>query len=228
MAKPRGKGPRNWFAIWVSAAVVVALVVVVIVVVAMNGSSGGSGAVPEGSAIDSETGAIVIGDGPDTVTTWVDFYCPHCQEFEATYGPTLTDLVDEGSITLEVHPVALSSLNTASGTDFSARSAGAMYCVAIDNPDASLAFLTSVFQTEPSGEGLTDDELVAHAEAAGALGAADCIRDETYADYALDQAANLPENPSTGSAGTPTLLVNDEYVAVTGDVQADVLNRLMG
>lgn len=223
MAAAAGK---NWFAIWVSVAVAVVVVVVVVVVVALNTAASGSGAAPEGANIDSETGAITVSEGGTDVDVWFDFYCPHCQEFEAAYGPTITDLVEQGDIGLSMVPVALQGLNSASGTAFSERSANAAYCVAVDNPDAVYPFITDVFALFPSGEGLTDEQLTTMAEDAGASGAASCIADGTYNKFVLANAQNLPPNPETGSAGTPTLIVDGEYVPVTNNPQADLVDRV--
>lgn len=225
----------NWFAIGVTAAVVVVIVVIAAIVMWGGGAGPGSEAAPESTAsdsgaaqIDAETGAISVGDGPDEVTVWFDFFCPHCQDFEDLYGPTLAGLVGTGDITLHLQPVALPGLNAASGTDFSARSASALYCVAEGAPDAALPFMTAVFAVHPAGAGLTDDELVALAEEAGATGTTDCIRDASYAAYALSQAGEIPANPATGSAGTPTVLVGGEHITLTGDVAADITDRLAG
>ncbi|MDL5352298.1 DsbA family protein [Microbacterium sp. zg-YB36] len=215
----------NWFAVWVSAAVVVVLVGVGALVWWMNSAASPEASAPTGSSIEAETGAIVVGDGADEVELWMDFYCPHCQDFEDAYGPTISELVDSNAITLRVQPVALASLNAASGTEFSARSANAMYCVAETSGQAAYEFMTAVFATHPTGQGLTDDELAQFAADAGAPDAAECIADETYADFVLSQAQELPESPE-GSAGTPTLLVNGEYVTITGDVTADLTSRL--
>lgn len=217
---------KNWFAIWVTVAVAVVVVVVVIVVVALNSSASGSGAAPEGPNIDSETGAITISEEGTPTDVWFDFYCPHCQEFEAGFGPTITELMDDGDIALSMVPVALQGLNSASGTQFSERSANAAYCVAVDNPDAVYPFITDVFALFPSGEGLTDEQLTTMAADAGASGAASCIADGTYNKFVLSNAQNLPPNPETGSAGTPTLVVDGEYVDVTGLAPADLATRV--
>lgn len=215
----------NWFAVWVSVAVVVVLVGVGALVWWMNSSATGEGATPTGSAIEAETGAIVVGEGADEVDLWMDFYCPHCQDFEDQYGPTMSELVDAGAITLRVHPVALASLNAASGTEFSARAASAMYCVADEGGQAAYDFMAAVAATHPTGQGLSNDELAQFAADAGAPGAAECIEDETYTDFVKSQAQELPESPE-GSAGTPTLIVNGEYVQITGDITADLTSRL--
>ncbi|MCR2816810.1 DsbA family protein [Microbacterium jiangjiandongii] len=216
----------NWFAIWVSVAVVVVLVGVGALVWWMNSSATSPAAAPESAAVESETGAIIVGDGPDEVEVWADFYCPHCQDFEDLYGPAISELVDSGEITLRLQPVALASLNAASGTQFSARSASAMYCVAEEaGGQAAYDFMTSVFALHPTGKGLTNEKLTQLAEDAGAPDAGDCIADQTHAKFALSQAENLPANEQ-GQAGTPSMLVNGEYVTITGDVAADLTDRL--
>lgn len=218
----------NWFAIWISIGVVIALVAVGVLVVWLNQQQGADSAAPDGSIVEEQTGAIMIGDGPDEVEIWFDFYCPHCQDFEEVYGPRVQELVDDDAITLRLMPVALSGLNAASGTEFSERSGSALYCVADAAPDSVLPFFTELFALKPSGAGLTDEELTALAEDVGAADAADCIADGTYRQFTVDQAQELPTDPQSGGAGTPTLVVNGEYVQITGDVDADIVSRLNG
>lgn len=222
------KSNTNWFAVWISIAVVVVLVVLGGVIVFLNNQATAQGAAPESEIVNAETGAITIGDGPDDVAIWFDFYCPHCQDFEDVYGPGIQTLVEDGEISLQLHPVALSGLNAASGTDFSERSASALYCVASTAPDATLSFFQELFAQQPAGPGLTDEELSSLATDAGAPGAGECIADGAFRQFAVDQAEELPQNPESGGAGTPTLVVNGEYVPITGSVDTDILDRLNG
>lgn len=216
----------NWFAIWISVAVVVVLIALAGVIVFLNHRSSSDGATPDGDIVDVETGAIAIGDGPTEVAVWFDFSCPHCQDFEDVYGPEIQDMVDAGDISLYLQPVALAGLNAASGTEFSERSGGALYCVAGTGADAALSFFQQLFALKPTGPGLTDEELSSLAADAGAPDAAACIAEGTYRGFVVDQAAEIPENPERGGAGTPTLTVDGEYVTITGDVDADIRSRL--
>ena len=103
---------------------------------------------PQASNIDAETGAIAVGDGPDQLATYIDFMCPVCGQFEELYGETIEGLVDDGSITLNIHPISI--LDRASqGTEFSTRSANAMYCVAVADAEASLPFLQAMYANQP-------------------------------------------------------------------------------
>ena len=222
------KRNTNWFAVWISMAVVVVLVVLGGLIVFLNAQATAPGATPDSEIVDPESGAITIGDGADDVAIWFDFYCPHCQDFEELYGPDIQTMVDDGDITLQLHPVALSGLNAASGTEFSERSGSALYCVASTAPDATLPFFQQLFAEKPAGAGLTDEELSSLAANAGAADAAECIADGTYRDFVVDQAGSLPEDPASGGAGTPTLVVNGEYVPITGNVDTDIRDNLNG
>ncbi|MFS0868214.1 DsbA family protein [Microbacterium sp. 179-B 1A2 NHS] len=219
-------GKTNWFAIWISVAVVAVLALVIGIVVVMNNAATAPAARPDSAGIDESTGAVVVGTGANEIDVWVDFYCPHCQDFEDVYGPTLEEQLGDESVTLNIHPVALNSLNAASGTDFSKRSANALFCVAADEPVAAFPFYTSVFAEKPSGAGLTDEQLVEHAEAAGSMGAAECIADRTWDDLVAEQTETIPADPETGGAGTPTVFVNGERITLTGDAEADIVARL--
>jgi protein-disulfide isomerase len=222
----QGARKVNWFAIWVTACVVVALALVTILVVVLNNAASAPGPRPDSAGIDPDTGAVVVGEGSNQLDIWFDFYCPHCQEFEAGYGSTVDDMLEQGDITLNLYPVALNGLNAASGTDFSKRSANAMYCVAESTPDAAYPFMQALFATKPSGPGQTDDELIALAEEAGADDAAACISDGEYISFVEEQTEALPTNPETGGAGTPTIILNGEYITLTGDPEADLVARL--
>jgi len=217
-------GKTNTFAVWVSVVAVVVIVAIGGLVWWMNASATAPGEAPQASNINAETGAIAFGDGPDTVETYVDFMCPYCGQFEAAEGADIQGLVDDGSITLNVHPVAI--LDRASqGTEFSSRSASAMYAVAAADPDNALAFLTAMFENQPQegSTGLTDEEIVDIAKNAGVNVTSqleDDILSNRYKKFASEQT--LPE----GATGTPTLVVNGEIVPVTYDFQADIASRI--
>jgi len=219
-------GKTNWFAVWVSVVVVAVVAALIILVVWMNNAASAPAVRPDSAGINQTTGAVVVGTGENQIDLFFDFYCPHCQDFEDAYGPTLDEQLEDGTITLNLHPVALTGLNAASGTEFSKRSANALYCVAEDEPTAAYPFMQAVFATHPSGAGLTDEQLVSFADRAGASGVADCIADRTWDDLVAEQTRNIPANPATGGAGTPTVVINDEWIALTNNPQADIVDRL--
>ena len=49
---------------------------------------------------------MVFGDGPTRLDVWLDFQCPNCKTFEATYGEAIGKAIAKGSVTLVVHPLS--------------------------------------------------------------------------------------------------------------------------
>ncbi|BDV29739.1 DsbA family protein [Microbacterium terricola] len=217
----------NWFAIWISIAVVVVLVGVAALVVVMNNQATAPGEVPDSAGINQETGAIAVGSGSNELDTYIDFMCPICGQFEDLYGETIEGLVDDGSITLNIHPISI--LDRASmGTAFSTRAANAAYCVAEAKPESALAFTQLMFENQPeeSTEGLTDEQILDIASQAGVTGIDDCVNDQTYADFVAEMTEKTPVKPGASGIGTPTVLLNGEFVTLTGDPQADLVDAL--
>lgn len=212
------EGPRkvNWFAIWVSVGVVVALVVVAILVVTLNNQSSDPqpGQTPTAANIDAETGAILVGDGEGRLDTYIDFMCPVCNQFEQVYGEEIAGLVDDGTITLGVHPISILD-NRSQGTEFSTRAANAMYCVAATDADAVLPFMNAMFANQPAEgtSGLTDDEILQIAEGVGVTGIDSCVNDGEYADYVTAITRKTPVQPGAQGIGTPTIAVNGEVIS---------------
>ena len=219
----------NWFAIWISVGVVVVLLIIAGVVVWGNSQATAPGEPPQASNIDAETGAIAVGDGPDELATYIDFMCPVCGQFEKTYGKTIEGLVDDGSITLNIHPISI--LDRASqGTEYSTRSANAMYCVAVADAEASLPFLQAMYENQPEegSTGLTDDQILAIASGVGVTGIDDCVNNGSYSKYVTAMTEETPVQPGAAGIGTPTVLLNGEFVELTGDPQKDLVDALQG
>jgi protein-disulfide isomerase len=204
----------NWFAIWISVGVVVVLVAVGGLVVWMNSAASGPGTMPEASNVNQETGAISFGTGEKTMDTYVDFMCPICNQFEQAYGESIQGLVEDGTITLNVHPISILD-RSSQGTKFSTRAASAMYCVAANDPDAALGFMQAMYAGQPSegSTGLTDDEISAIAAQAGATNSASCIADGTYTKYVTSMTPKTPIAPGSTSIGTPTIAINGEVIS---------------
>lgn len=233
MAETRG---RAGFAVFVTAAAVLVVAVVIGIVIAVNAGSaktatpdGGDGAKPSGSIIDTKTGAITFGEASakNEIATYIDFMCPVCNQFEKNYGTLLKDQVASKNSRVEVHPVAILD-RLSNGTEYSTRSASAMYCVAEYNPEQAWPFLTAMYANQPKeqSDGLTDAKIVdiAHGVGATASGLDSCITSTRYKQYVQSMTEGLPADPSTGQAGTPTVLVNGTYIQykdlATGDPSA--------
>ena len=209
----------NWFAIWVTLGVVVALVVVTVIVVTVNIASTPKPLptevnTPSASSIDAETGAILVGEGEDQLGTYIDFMCPVCNQFEQIYGPEISTMVDEGSITLAIHPISILD-SKSQGTQFSTRAANAAYCVAVKDADASLPFLQAMFENQPAegSKGLSNSEIIDIAAGVGVTGIDACVNDGTYAGYITAMTAETPVQPGAQGISTPTVTVNGEVIA---------------
>ncbi|GAA4358736.1 DsbA family protein [Microbacterium rhizosphaerae] len=214
----------NWFAIWVSIAVVAVLAVVTVLVVVMNTQASSPGDKPQSSHITS-SGAIVFGDSKtNTVTTYIDFLCPICNEFEQSEGATIKTAVDAGKTTLEVVPVAI--LDTRSNpAGYSSRAGSAMYSVVIHDYANAYAFMQAMYANQPQegSAGLTDQQIIDVAKNAGvnmtpALESE--ITSNKYQKYV--QAQQLPQ----GATGTPTLVVNGTQIPVTMNPATDITPHL--
>ena len=136
-----------------------------------------------------------------------DAMCPHCAQFEVTYGQTLHELVDRGDITLTAYPVAFVA------QDASQRSANAFMAVASLHPQSVKGFqeLLMVGNLGSQGAGLDADELIEAAAAAGASSPEleTAIREESYADWVdIVHSGLMGQNfPGTDVAVTSTPFV---------------------
>jgi protein-disulfide isomerase len=151
------------------------------------------------SAVD---GAIAIGDGAMQVDVWVDFFCPYCRMFDEANGDTLAALIEDGSVTLRVHPIAFLD-RLSMGTRYSTRAANAFLCVAETSPDDAYAFYRHLYaiQPEEGTEGLSDEELASAAPTA----AADCISGEWFGDWVGEWTQHALDD---GVNSTPTVVVD--------------------
>ncbi|MFC9336367.1 DsbA family protein [Arthrobacter sp. NPDC057009] len=150
-------------------------------------------------------GAEAEAGKPVKVVLYIDFICPVCKNFEATYNETLTKLRDEGKVTVEYR--ALGFLDSRSTTNYSSRAANAAACVVNESPEKYSAFVDALFDKQPAegGAGLSDDELKKLATEVGAKSIDSCVENKTYrpwVKYTTQEAAAI------GVTGTPTVIVD--------------------
>lgn len=222
----------NWFAIWVTAGVAVALVLVAVLVVTLNNAATPKPLptetnAPSASNIEADTGAIVVGDGENRLDTYIDFMCPVCNQFEQVYGAEIQSMVDDGSITLGIHPISILDAKS-SGTQYSTRAASAAYCVAVADPDASLPFLQAMFENQPAegSSGLTNAEILDIATGVGVTGIDSCVNDATYSGFVTAMTPQTPIQPGSQGIGTPTVAVNGQVIANSSLPPAGSLSTL--
>lgn len=153
------------------------------------------------------------------ITLWVDYLCPICGQFEKSNAAAISDLLVRGAATIEIHPIAILT-NRSQGTQYSLRAANAAACVANDYPDSFYDFHNSLFENQPAEDtpGLTDEELISLATAAGAGPKVEqCISDLQFEDWVKasteraisgNLAINNQDKKFESVTGTPTVLLN--------------------
>ncbi len=164
-------------------------------------------------------------DGLAHIVTYVDWACPACKSFEATYSAQIQQLVASGSATLEVHPVSILDRNYQTSR-YASRAANAAACIANYDPTKFLDAQTVFYDKQPTEgtSGLTDPEIKALAAEAGISDPAvnSCIDSEKFKSWVSNTTqvttgtASLV-NPSAGGFSTPTVVVNGKRWDGTGD-----------
>ena len=161
------------------------------------------------------------------VTFYEDFLCPACGNFERTFGPTVSNLIDIGAIAADYNMVSI--LDSARNQNYSSRAGAAALCVADENLDAFRRFHTALFSTDiqPSETGKTfpdNARLIELAREAGVAGKVpDCINSGKYLPKVTGEAANAHIN------ATPTIKINgDDYDPSTPDALVNKIKEIVG
>ena len=169
-------------------------------------------------ALSAEARPVASSPDPSGSTVdiriYADYLCKLCGEFQRTNLQQLQPLVEDGAVTIEMHPVAIYTSHSA-GTRYSLRSANAAACVANYSPNSFWKFNESLFANQPAegGPGLSDQQLKQRAKTAGATPASDvgsCIdegRFKTWVGTASDRALSGPIPNSDVEKMTNALLV---------------------
>nr|WP_128645242.1 thioredoxin domain-containing protein [Rhodococcus sp. BS-15] len=165
----------------VVAVVLIALVAAIALFIVNKDSTSGDASAAAGSGASTgaqltpssltDDGAIRFGnpDATTVISVVEDFQCPACKNFESISGSTLQQLAAAGNVAVDYRPISILD-RFSNGTMYSTRAASAAVCVAENDRDNWMNWHTAMFEQQPSegGTGLTDDELVAIAAAAGA------------------------------------------------------------
>jgi protein-disulfide isomerase len=196
----------------VTVVVLVLALVVVFVVQSHRTSAVAGSAVPPGTTDGGYAVAVGATDAPVTVDVYEDFQCPVCRRFESSTGSTLDQLVADGTVQVRYHGMAF--LDTSANDHYSTRALDAAAVVlAHAGADAYGTFHDLLFANQPAegGRGLSDDQLIAYADQAGATGdaVAQGIREQTYADWTAQATEQASKD---GVTATPTVLVDGDRV----------------
>jgi protein-disulfide isomerase len=174
---------------------------------------------------------IVSAENPSGVAeinVFVDYSCPHCGDFEEVYGEQFRAWVEEGTVTVEYHPLSFLDPQTA-GQRYSTRAANVAACVADIDPDSFFGVNEALLLNQPARSGTvsySDADLVAIAESAGVSNISDvesCISDERFVGWVEEATVRaMGTGPVTVRnseipvvQGTPTVLVNGKSYAGT-------------
>ncbi|SNR40551.1 DsbA family protein [Blastococcus mobilis] len=214
-AAARAQAPRHSRTfIGGTVAVLAALVALIILGVRQDQwTADASAAAPANTTADGAAVRIGDPDAPVTLTVYEDFLCPACRSFEDVLGPTLAELVADGTAAAEYRPIAI--LDHASPDAYPTRALNAAAVVTdTAGPEAFLAFHDLLFAHQPAegGAGLSDAQLIALAERAGATGpqVEAGIRERAFQDWTRRVTDNAGRD---GVTSTPTILINGEPLA---------------
>ncbi|ROP74191.1 thioredoxin domain-containing protein [Curtobacterium sp. PhB115] len=153
-------------------------------------------------------------DGAVAVTEYVDWACPVCKQFEATYADQILDKVKSGEATLAIQPVSILDRSYQSSR-YASRAANAAMCVANYAPDKFLDVQTQFFDNQPTEgtSGLTNAEIAKLVKAGGATGSnvSECLSSEQFKGW-VTKSTNLVTADEalqgTQGFGTPTVVVD--------------------
>lgn len=203
---------RNLFIqLGLTAIVVIFAVGLVLYIVMGHDKNKGSG---NAQAVRIASSSVIKKDGTDepkaVLSLYEDFQCPHCREFEKTFGPTITKLVDSGAVASDYYMVAI--LNSPINKNYSTRAANAAYCVADVDKEAFLRFHGALFAQQPdegSGAAPDNNALIETARQAGVPTdkVSSCINSGKYSDMVEGLAA------AAKIQATPTIRLNGEEIS---------------
>lgn len=168
-----------------------------------------------GQAVRVESSSVVKDDGgqPKAVLSlYEDFLCPACAQFEAQFGPTISQLIDSGAAAVDYY--LLGNLDTPQ-RNYSSLAGAAAYCVADADPSkaAFRKFHASLYDpaiqpSETAASYPDNAQLIEYAKnvlppEAGAT-VTECINSGRY--VAQVEGAG----PAAGVLSTPTVLINGQ------------------
>ena len=160
-------------------------------------------------------------DAKVTMDLWVDYSCPHCQEFEATNDAALSTLVAAGKLAVTYHNIQIV-------TDYGTEAGNAAACMAVHDPNAWPAFNAALYANHSADtDSWTSSDLARFATANGGGDATQkCIEAATYRSWIT---ANTEASAEAGVTGTPTMFINGEKTdTLSGQELTDRISSLAG
>jgi protein-disulfide isomerase len=212
-------------------AFVVIFAVVVVYMVTSHHKKSSPVATGPGDAVRVTSSKLVTQPGssnPKAVMSFYeDFLCPACGNFERTFGPTLSKLIDIGAIAADYSMVSI--LDSPKNQNYSSRAGAAALCVADESMDAFRRFHTALYSAgiqpdERSTSFPENAKLIEIAREAGAAGKVpDCINSGKYLSKVSGAAA------AANVHSTPTIKINgQEYQWSTPDALVAKIKEIVG
>ena len=160
-----------------------------------------------------EGSAVRLGpaDAKTQIDLWVDYSCPHCQEYEAANSGTLSQLVAGGDVAVRYHNVQFV-------TGYGTQAGGAAACVAAEDPDRWPALNTALYANHSAQtDGWGPAQFRGFAEQQGVNAKAqDCISQSRYTGWI---AANTADAAKNQIQATPTMLINGQASPTLGGAE---------
>ena len=179
------------------------------------------GGAPVPFAIGGTGVRVGVADAKVTMDLWVDYSCPHCQEFEATNNAAISSLVASGKLAAVYHNIQIV-------TDYGTEAGSASACLAVHDPNAWPAFNAALYANhgaETDGWGANEFARFAAANGAGSA-TQSCITDGTYRSWIT---ANTAASAKADVTGTPTMFINGKKTdTLSGQALVDRVNSLAG
>jgi protein-disulfide isomerase len=227
--KSAGSKSGRLFPIAATAFVVILLVAVVFYIVTSHHKKGGT--TGEGDTVRVTSSKVVTQPGTSNpkavVSFYEDFLCPACGNFERTFGPTVSKLIDIGAIAADYSMVSI--LDSQRTQNYSSRAGAAALCVADESIDAFRRFHTALYSTDiqPSERAASfpdNARLIELAREAGVVGKVpDCVNSGKYLSKVTGEAAAAKIN------ATPTIKINgEEYDPSTPDALVAKIRGIVG
>ncbi|WP_198318349.1 DsbA family protein [Arthrobacter sp. YN] len=179
--------------------------------------------VPSPAATQPATVTVPGGEAeagkPVKVVAYIDFICPVCKQFETAYGESLTNLRNEGKISLEYRPLGF--LDRQSTTNYSSRAANAAACVVNSSPEKYADFFNLLFERQPAegGAGISDNDLKKMATEVGAANIDTCIDSKQFRPWVK---VATQEAAAVGITGTPTVFIDGKQWDGKADLNAEI------
>jgi protein-disulfide isomerase len=226
-----GRSSSRLVPIAATAVVVIFAVALVFYIVTSNHKKPAPISAGTGDAVRVTSGKLITQPGSTdpkvVVSFYEDFLCPACGNFERTYGPTMSKLIDTGAIAADYSMVSI--LDSAQNQNYSSRAGAASLCVADESIDAYRRFHTALYskgiQPDERGSSFPDNaKLIELAREAGVVGKVpDCINSGKYLDKVKGAAAADKIN------ATPTVKINGkDYEPTTPDALVAAVKQIVG